>query len=117
MDTHVLEQEAQIVNSETNDEIANISLPDHMEELHEMKQLRKEVRVLKQYIKNLVYLTYPTQCEVLKQDMTNKLARISEIQKIRHKRAQRKYDRGNGREKNKIRAKKYWQNKKEKEIL
>ncbi len=116
MNTLINDQDAQIVNDNHDNEIEH-SLSDHREELEEMKQLRKEVRVLGQYIRNLVYLTYPTQREVMKRDREKKLERIKEIQKIRHKRAQRKYDQGNGKEKNKLRAKKYWQNKKKNENL
>jgi len=112
MNTLTNDQDPQIQHDEINNEIEHFL--DHMEELEEMKQLRKEVRVLGQYIKNLVYLAYPTQREVMKRDRDQKIERIKEIQKIRHKRAQRKYDQGNGKEKNRMRAKKYWQSKKKK---
>ncbi len=116
MDTLIAGEESKTVNNQI-DENVDLLLSNHTEELEEMKQLRREVRVLGQYIKHLVYLTYPTQREVMKRDRDKKLERIKEIQKIRHKRAQRKYDQGNGREKNKLRAKKYWQNKKKKDKL
>ena len=101
---------------EFNDPLA-ISEEESKAELQEMKQLRREVRILSQYINNLQFLTYASQLDDMKKDREKKQNRIADIRKLRHKRAQKKYDSGKGKEKNRARAKKYWQDKKAKENI
>ncbi len=104
-------------HSKTQEFADSLAISDEKNEaeLQEMKQLRREIRILSQYINNLQFLTYPAQLDDMKKDREKKQKRIAEIRKIRHKRSQKKYDNGKGKEKNRARAKKYWQDKKAKE--
>lgn len=92
-----------------------VSEAENQNELQEMKQLRTELRILNQYIKNLRFVTYESQLEDMKDDRRIKQNRVQDIRRLRHKRAQQKYDSGNGKEKNRARAKKYWREKKAKQ--
>jgi len=74
------------------------------EELARMKHLREHIKLLEVYSESLIVLTYPEQREKMMmraEEMRNELALI---RKRRHKRSQLKYDKGNGKEKNRIRA-------------
>jgi len=83
------------------------------QELDRMRHLRKQIELFDEYART-EFLTdlYPEQRVRILERVSDYRKELENIRKARHKRAQQKYDQGNGREKNRIRAKKNYHKKK-----